>query len=182
MHYALAGQVDRFLKAVPLNRMPSLAVLWPRTMQAFFKTPLNLIGDGFQYGYSHESSNHQKARVMLGILHFKFCELSARFDPVSSHRSEQGIALRTWKSASLDRFQLARAMQRWGTGTLAYPGTRLYESSHSLARYGLIGERPACVWAEGTEFYRTGQDTTSTARSTLPRRSALPSEGSISRE
>ena len=151
VYYALAGLVDRFVNAVPAGLMPSLAAVWPRTMQAFFKTPLNLVGNNFQYPYSHESTNHRKARVMLGILHLKFCnELKARFDPVFSYRNHF--------NHGLERFQLARALQRWRSETLAYDGTRRYESSQDLSRYGLIGERPACVWAEGAKFFRTGQD------------------------
>jgi glycosyltransferase involved in cell wall biosynthesis len=151
MHYAVAGQVDRFVNFIPISLMPILAAVWPRTQQAFFKTPANLIRDGFRYGYSHESSNHNKAGVMLGILHLKFCdELNARFDPVFSYRNHY--------QHGLERFQLARALRRWRRDTLVYSGTRHFECSRDLARYGLIGERPAVVWSEGAEFFCTGQD------------------------
>jgi glycosyltransferase involved in cell wall biosynthesis len=157
IHYGLAGQVDRFVDIVPLSLMPILATVWPRTQQAFFKTPVNLITENFRYGYSHESSNHQKAVVMLGILHFKFCdELNDRFDPIFSYRN--------FLQHGLERFQLARALRRWGSDTLAYSGTRRYESSHDLSRYGLIGERPALVWTQGARLFRTGQEASADRR------------------
>jgi glycosyltransferase involved in cell wall biosynthesis len=151
IHYGFAGQVDRFVDRVPLSLMPMLAAIWPRTHQAFFKTPVNLITENFQYGYTHESTNHQKAAAMLGILHFKFCDdLNARFDPVFSYHN--------FLQHGLERFQLARALRRWGRDTLTYSGTRHYKSSHDLSRYGLIGERPATAWTRDARFFRTGQD------------------------
>lgn len=148
-YYMLAGQVDRFIDKVPIGLMPALARVWPRGMQALFKSPLNLIGDDFRYGYSHESSNHRKAGYLLGILHLKFCdELNARFDPQFSYDNHY--------RHGLERFQLAGALARHGSRPLTYSGTRKYTGSQSLAEQNLIGERPAAVWRDGLPAFRTG--------------------------
>lgn len=147
--YTVAGQVDRFVDAVPISIMPTLARVWPRSMSAIFKTPLNLIGDNFYYSYSHESSNSRLAPVMLGVLHLKFCdELNARFDPEFSYRHHY--------QRGLERFRVAGALQRLGTDSLTYAGTRRYRSSDDLLKHDIIGEGPARIWSQGIDLFRTG--------------------------
>jgi glycosyltransferase involved in cell wall biosynthesis len=146
--YMLAGQVDRFVRHVPIEMMPYLARIWPRGTEAQFKTPLNFTKPGFGYTYSHGTTNTNFGGSMLAVLHLKFCdELNARFDPVFSWENHY--------RRGLERFQLAGALERYSGSSFCYPGTRRFSTSADLVKEGLLGERPA-IWANGAQSFRTG--------------------------
>ncbi len=149
MTYAVAGQVDRFVDKVPMSLMPALARYWPSPKMAQYKNPLNLITPGFKYGYSHGSSNRNRAPSMLAVMHVKFCDdLFKNIDPnfAYHHHYQRG----------LERFRLSEALKTWGDRPMVYEGTRQYQGSASLLEHGLIGEAPAAVWTEGLPSFRTG--------------------------
>jgi hypothetical protein len=150
LHYTLANQVDRFIDAVPLPLIPSLARAWPREMPAQQKTPVNFVRPGFAYADSHTSSNTRPAGELLALLHFKFChELRQRlrYAAAEGNHHRRGLA----------HHQLAIALRRWGRRSLAYPGTRRYSAPGDLEALGLIGPRPAALWKHGAREFVTGE-------------------------
>jgi hypothetical protein len=150
LQYTLADQVDRFVEAVPLQLMPTLARLWPREMPWQQKKPVNLVRPGFAYANSHASSNTRQAGELVTLLHFKFChELQQRLRYAATEGNHH--------RRGLTHHHLDIALKRWGRRSLIYPGSRRYGSPQDLEAVGLIGPRPAALWNEGAREFVTGE-------------------------
>jgi hypothetical protein len=149
--YTIRNQVDRFIDFVPSRFIPYLAKAWPTELPSLQKMAINYVRPGFHYINSHCGSNLKNADELVGLLHFKFCqELDARMKTVSAegHHYRRG----------LHYIQLRQALQRWGSKSLMYRGSRRFQSSKDLVEAGLVGSYVPRLWCEGgIDQIRTGQ-------------------------
>jgi hypothetical protein len=148
LQYTITNQVDRFVDALPLQALPTLARVWPREMPPQQKKPVNFVRPGFAFADSHTSSNRREAGELVALLHFKFChELKQRLRcaAVEGNHHRRGLA----------HHQLDFALQRWGRRTLTYAGSHRYSSPRDLEAVGLIGPRPATLWKQGAREFVT---------------------------
>ncbi|MEC8650584.1 MAG: glycosyltransferase family 2 protein [Verrucomicrobiota bacterium] len=146
--YFIAGQVDRFIRFVPLSFMPLLSRLWPRPLFTQYKTPINYIKKGFRYTSSHDCINVNRAPYQLGILHLKFRkDLMQKIEPKFSYDNhfQQG----------LERFRLRGVLRRRKSLSLMYSNSVQYVGSQTLAEHLIIGKKPGEVWVETSDYFRT---------------------------
>jgi hypothetical protein len=149
LHYTLANQIDRFVGAVPLALMPTVARLWPSEMPAQQKKPINFVQPGFRYTNNHSAPNHRPASELVALLHFKFChelQQRVRYAVAEGNHYRRGLA----------HHQLAAALRRWGGRPLRYAGSRRFRGSRDLEEVGLVGARPATLWTAGAAEVVTG--------------------------
>ena len=147
-YYLVAGQVDRFIKYIPIYLMPLLSRIWPRTPLAQYKTPVNFISNEFNYDSNHGSNNTLKADYMLGILHLKFSdELAQKIDPIFSYNNNY--------RRGLERFRLNYNLKNLDSKSLLCSCSKIYRGSKTLAKHEIIGNEPSVVFTSNTAYFRT---------------------------
>ncbi|MHB2205103.1 glycosyltransferase family 2 protein [Methylobacterium sp. CM6257] len=142
-HQTICNQVDRFVDRLPASALPALAAIWPIELPAQQKRPLNYVRAGFTYHNPHGNSNTRLADTVTALAHYKFLGALDR-------RLERSDILHQHYRRGLSYLQIQRAIDRFGSESLLYPGSVRLRSSTDLSAVGLIGANVARLWHSPT--------------------------------
>lgn len=139
LHQTVCNQVDRFVDRLPAAALPLLAAVWPIELPAQQKRPLNFVRPGFTYHNPHGNSNVRLADTAIALAHYKFLGGLDR-------RLERKDILNQHYRRGLSYLQIERAIDRFASESLLYPGSVRLRSSADLGGVGLIGPTIARLW------------------------------------